>query len=336
MKNNKAKLNRIIKLIVSLVLVFGLVLISGCGKKKKFEGFTSGGTLVKLSKRSILQNEDYLEYTLQIEITTNGMVTIEATDFPVWYSEGDIPSSMTSITPEQIEEIKKLIEDNKIFYMRDKQGTKDASTGTEKFITVYFSNATKTVGGVNPSRREFVNVYDGIMEMIRNDVMSYEANVQAIQKNAKEIYGTHLIRVDKPNGQTLVDNADIVGVFKEEVENEDGSTSYMVYILLDEDGTAKYKDYTEEGDGSVTVFINYEFYIMTGSTDVVEDGKIRLRLCETVDEADQMLLELEAGLAVEEEEYDPYGDHSVETTELYTTEDFMREDPTEAMPNTEE
>lgn len=191
-----------------LTIVVGLVLF-GCGKKAPEDVNYSEGLIFKITSTPIGLVEKYKEYTLNIEIYDDGNAVIYANNFDTWYGDADVPNYETTVKLREIEEIKQLVYEKNITAFNENIGNKDGIAGDEKYLYLYTDKGVIKTGGVSPSNKRFLKVYDSIYKMVLEEVFTYTAQLEANQKNA--IYNMMQvgIKICDSSDELLFDEHDI-------------------------------------------------------------------------------------------------------------------------------
>ena len=150
-------------------LLFSLV---GCGKKE--DTTLADGMFLMLS--STVKGEaveTYEMYTLHAEISDNGNVRIYADDFNRWVSSDPCPEETVQLSADTIQQIKDIIDEIDLYHMRRNIGSRDLKDGEYKELTLYTASGEHVSGGLNPSNREFLKLYDYVEDQIREVAVSY-------------------------------------------------------------------------------------------------------------------------------------------------------------------
>lgn len=169
-------MKRSIKLLM-LLFVFSL---TACGRRTQPE--LAEDVFIKLSTNSVGVMESYKMCTMNIEIHQNGTVRIYADGFYKWLSDEECPVCMTQITSEETDELKGLIAEYDLYNMREDVGNKDSMDGDKKYLTLYTVDGEHTVGGLNPSNRAFLKIFDYINALVREELYTYKLRVYEMQE----------------------------------------------------------------------------------------------------------------------------------------------------------
>lgn len=238
--------------IVGIVcLMFGL---TGCGRK---DVTLSDGVFLMLS--STVKGEDietYEMYTLHAAISDNGNVRIYADDFNRWVSSEPCPEENLQLSAETIQQIQTLIEEIDLYHMRRNIGNPDLKKGEYKELTLYTSEGEHVSGGLNPSNREFVKLYDYIEDQIREVEYRYRTRITEMQKKAIETEQSKNLSITDMQEETLIAKEDIDDVYvtygTDHVRYEETATpdaaepvNYYVTFLLTDAGTEALRNDTQ-------------------------------------------------------------------------------------------
>lgn len=157
--------------------------LAGCGKKE--ETTLADGVFLMLSSTAKGDAvETYEMYTLHAEISDNGNVRIYADNFNRWVPSDPCPEENIQLSMDTIQQIKDIIDDIDLYHMRRNIGSRDLKEGEYKELTLYTTQGEHTSGGLNPSNREFLKLYDYIEEQIREVEYRYRTKIADMQKIA--------------------------------------------------------------------------------------------------------------------------------------------------------
>lgn len=273
------------------LLIFGLMFFtlffSGCKKEEKTQELAQG-VFIKLSTETIGQMDSYKMCRYNIEVDQSGKVTFFADNFYEWLGDEPCPVVETRITTDELTELKRLIEENKIYNMREDIGNKDIKEGDNLQLTVYTNKGEHVTGGFNPSNRAFLTVYDYIMNCVREEFYSYKLQVMNIQSSSIIPTSERGIKIRDDNQAEFLNNNMIAGmsvVYVDEVGNvyptgidenatyPEDSNNFRVVIYFDDEGTMLINNKTMGLSEEVTE--TYYLYINgTYETTIFVDGNI--------------------------------------------------------------
>ena len=128
--------------------------------------------------------ETYEMYTLHAEISDNGNVRIYADDFNRWVPSDPCPEETVQLSADTIQQIKDLIDEIDLYHMRRNIGSRDLKDGEYKELTLYTASGEHVSGGLNPSNREFLKLYDYVEDQIREVEYRYRTKIAEMQKKA--------------------------------------------------------------------------------------------------------------------------------------------------------
>lgn len=277
-----------------LYLVFITLFLSGCKKENETQELAQG-VFIKLSTETIGQMDSHKMCRYNIEVDQNGKVTFSADNFYEWLDEEPCPIVETSITSEEVTELKRLIEENKVYNMRSDIGNKDIEEGDKLQLTVYTDKGEHVTGGVNPSNRAFLTVYEYIINCVREEFYSYKLQVMNIQTSSIIPVSERGLKIRDENQAEFLNNNMIVGmavVYVDELGNvyptgteenasyPEDSYDFRVVIFFDDEGTKLINNETmglsEEVTETYYLYINgkYETTIFVDSN--ITDGQLML------------------------------------------------------------
>ncbi len=157
---------------------------TSCGIKSNAPEFADE-MFVKLSYTPVdIRSEEYI-YTMNIEIYQDMSACIYADDFIKWYGEDEPERVWITLSEQDIKDIKKCINDNKLYEIQRDVGNKDDIAGVRKSITVYTKDSEYSISGLSPSNKNFNAVYDLITDKVRTKVTNYTDGIEEIQKKGK-------------------------------------------------------------------------------------------------------------------------------------------------------
>lgn len=190
-------------------LLFSLV---GCGKK---EDTTLGDGMFLMLSSTVKGEavETYEMYTLHAEISDNGNVRIYADDFNRWVPSDPCPEETVQLSADTIQQIKDIIDDIDLYHMRRNIGSRDLKDGEYKELTLYTASGEHVSGGLNPSNREFLKLYDYVEDQIREVEYRYRTKIAEMQKKAISMEQNKNVYITDSQEETIVAQDEINDVY---------------------------------------------------------------------------------------------------------------------------
>lgn len=237
------------------VCVCSLILsLVGCGKKE--DATLADGMFLMLS--STVKGEDietYEMYTLHAEISDNGNVRIYADDFNRWVPSDPCPEENIQLSSDVIQQIKDTIDEIDLYHMRRNIGNRDLKEGEYKELTLYTTEGEHISGGLNPSNRDFLKLYDYVEDQIREAEYQYRTEIAQMQKKAIAQEQMKGVCITDSREAELVSRDEINDVYVtygndhkryEEIATADAEEAekYYVTFLLADSGAEKIKNDT--------------------------------------------------------------------------------------------
>lgn len=245
---------RICIYLIGISLLVGC--LTGCGKKENIE--LAEDVFLTISSTAKGEGvETYEMYTLHADISQNGQVRIYADNFNRWISENPCPEKNIQLSADVIQEIKDRIDESDLYHMRKNIGNRDLKEGEYKELTLYTTEGIHVSGGMNPSYREFRNIYDYIDDQLRETIYLYRAQIAQMQKQGLVAEKNKNIYITDMQEQTIVPEEDINDVYvtygaKHERFDVDATpdalpeTNYYVTLLLADAGKDVMRKDTEQ------------------------------------------------------------------------------------------
>lgn len=245
---------RICIYLIGISLLVGC--LTGCGKKENIE--LAEDVFLTISSTAKGEGvETYEMYTLHADISQNGQVRIYADNFNRWISENSCPEKNIQLSADVIQEIKDRIDESDLYHMRKNIGNRDLKEGEYKELTLYTTEGIHVSGGMNPSYREFRNIYDYIDDQLRETIYLYRAQIAQMQKQGLVAEKNKNIYITDMQEQTIVPKEDINDVYvtygaKHERFDVDATpdalpeTNYYVTLLLTDAGKDVMRKDTEQ------------------------------------------------------------------------------------------
>lgn len=186
--------------------------LTGCGKKDTVE--LADGVFLTMSSTVKGEGvETYEMYTLHADVSQDGQVRIYADNFNRWISSDPCPEKTIQLSADVIQELKDRIDESDLYHMRKNIGNRDLKEGEYKELTLYTTEGTHVSGGLNPSYREFRNIYDYIDDQLRETIYLYRAEIAQMQKQGLAVEKNKNIYITDMQEQTLVPKEDINDVY---------------------------------------------------------------------------------------------------------------------------
>lgn len=260
------------------------IMLYGCGDKNDLPKFADG-KFISLKSTVLGIEEEYKCYTINIDLKQDGGGVIYASDFSPGYGVEDCPTRPFELSVGDIEEIKGILNEKDIFHMRKDVGNKDMVYGECKIVTAYTNQGEFTTGGLNPSNRDFLEIYDLIYNKVREEVFAYTTELDtliATQYNAK-VMGKNITITDNMQYEILCAN-DIKDIYVEDIElhtEQDaisGEEAQLV-ICLNDEATDFIDNYTYSCNDEPIVlrlYIKGEFICQIDVSNRINNGQIRI------------------------------------------------------------
>lgn len=297
-------MKRILCLIMIMLLGVGLC---SCGEKET--PALNQEKLIEITSRPLGMVDSYKLYTLHICVYNDCTVELYADDFDYWYGDTACPRTMVHISEEELAEIKKAIEDNDALNLNENVGNRDLTEGTIKSFIIYADDGEHKSGGLSPSNRSFLRVYDLVYDLVREESFVYAGGINRIQA---EGYGRRfdlgprlhdskdfpIITTDMIQDFVIVPADEVEAPEATETDAED-EDMYGAAILLNEEGTAAIYEATGHMSGEPLIFFLYNnntLYDIVKINNQIEDGTIYLNNIYNEADAASAVDELEAGL----------------------------------------
>lgn len=305
--------------VMVLLLVFCLF---GCKEEEEQINY-SNDLLFKVTNTPIDMTEKYKEYTLNIEIYNDGKAVIYGSDFDTWYGNSEIPTFETEVEPEEIQTAKDMIKEKNIMNFPENIGNKDNIAGNEKYLYVYTDKGELKTGGVSPSNKRFLKVYEYIYRLVAEEVVTYTTNLEKLQKNEISMILARGLKVCNSEDQLLFDESDIEAfekaevikeveyatdtdiLFEEAVDNVNKEKHYTIIIKLDKESTVKLEKDTKNCEKSPK---NYNFYVDGNFEGIIVvdapiyDGRLKLSIELNEKEANDIIEEWSERIVKKDEE----------------------------------
>ncbi len=287
-----------VKRYCTLVLILCLLLLLGGCKEKEKEFVPGDKELIHLTSTPKGGVETYQIYTTNIKIFVDGTVIIYASDFVRWLGDGDIPQTVFTITPDEVEQIKQIIVDGNLYNLREDVGNKDGIDGVIKKMTIYAESGTHTTGGISVSNRQFVRAYDAIENIVREELFIYTGEINATQLKGHEKFVNRSVEILDREGGPLLDHTYINDVYTFVEELDDGNNYYTV-IEFNTYGLDILKELTawasDEETITVSIHVNGSFEKTVAITAPISDGKMYIQQNDEIS-ADALVEKIKSGM----------------------------------------
>ncbi|MCM1288284.1 MAG: hypothetical protein NC240_08225 [Clostridium sp.] len=286
-----------------------LFCISLCSCGEKEPPSLNQEKLIEITSRPLGMVDSYKLYTLHICVYNDCTVEFYADDFDYWYSDVECGRTTMQITEVELEEIKRAIEENDALNLNENVGNRDLQEGTIKSFTIYADDGEHKSGGLSPSNRSFLRVYDLVYNIVREECFVYTGSIERLQA---EGYGRRFDMGprlhDSKDARIITTDMiqDFVIVPAGEVEAADATQTdaeadelYGAAILLNEEGTAAIYEATGRVTGEPLIFFLYNnntLYDIVKINNQIKDGTIYLNHIYSEAEAAKVVDELEASL----------------------------------------
>lgn len=289
-----------------MIMLFGISLCS-CGKKEPPS--LNQEKLIEITSRPLGMVDSYRLYTLHICVYNDCTVEIYADDFDYWYSDTVCERTTMQISEAELEEIKKVIEENDALNLNENVGNRDLKEGTIKSFIIYADDGEHKSGGLSPSNRSFLRVYDLVYDLVREESFVYAGSIDRLQA---EGYGRRFDMGPRlhDSRDSLIITTDMIQDFvivpADEIEaaqgtetDAEGEDMYGAAILLNEEGTAAIYEATGYVTDEPLIFFLYSnntLYDIIKINNQIKDGTIYLNNIYNEADAAKAVDELEASL----------------------------------------
>lgn len=296
------------KRILCLIMIM-LFCTSLCSCSEKEPPSLNQEKLIEITSRPLGMVDSYKVYTLHICVYNDCTVELYADDFDYWYGDTACERTTVQISEAELEEIKKVIEENNALNLNENVGNRDLKEGTIKSFIIYADDGEHKSGGLSPSNRSFLRVYDFVYNLVREESFVYAGSIDRLQS---EGYGRRfdvgprlhdsrdslIITTDMIQDFVIVpaDEVDAVQATETDAEGED---MYGVAILLNEEGTAAIYEATGYVTDEPLIFFLYSnntLYDIIKINNQIEDGTIYLNNIYNEADVAKAVDELEASL----------------------------------------
>lgn len=281
------------RIILSILIAFMCMCMIACTRDRQPE--LADGKFIKLSSATLGLAEDTELYTTNIEVYQDGTVVIYADNFDTWLSDEECPVTTTMITTEEVDELKRLIKEEDLYNLREDVGDKFTDDGSETCLTLFTVEGEHSSGGVNPSNRRYLRIYDYIYELVREETYTYKLSIAAMQEE-----GSYYLN---NSGIMLTDNQDNVLIDYEKIDSFSmvavDEDNYNVVILLTPEGSEQINSFTVDCDKSPEILLLYLDGVYKEAISIdynIIDGVIYFNETYTKEQAEAMVQELSTGL----------------------------------------
>ncbi|MCM1207581.1 MAG: hypothetical protein NC309_01560 [Ruminococcus sp.] len=286
-----------------------LFCINLCSCSEKEPPSLNQEKLIEITSRPLGMVDRYKLYTLHICVYNDCTVELYANDFDYWYSDAACERTTVQITEAELEDIKRAIEENDALNLNENVGNRDLREGTIKSFVIYADDGEHRSGGLSPSNRSFLRVYDLVYNLVREESFVYTGSIERLQA---EGYGRRFDRGPRlhDSKDTRIITTDMIQDFvivpAEEIEVADATQTdaevdelYGAAILLNEEGTAAIYDATGYVTDEPLIFFLYNnntLYDIVKINNQIKDGTIYLNHIYNEADAVKVVDELEASL----------------------------------------
>ena len=97
--------------------------------------------------------------------------------------------------------------------MRRNIGSRDLKDGEYKELTLYTASGEHVSGGLNPSNREFLKLYDYVEDQIREVEYRYRTKIAEMQKKAISMEQNKNVYITDSQEETIVAQDEINDVY---------------------------------------------------------------------------------------------------------------------------
>lgn len=262
-------------LIIAAILSFMLIIISGCSKKDE-KHIVNDGVFLKTTIKIMSPKEDYLRHTINCEFSADGTVSISTSEFENWLGDKEQPEPIyTRIEESEVQEIKDLIYDSEFLALRSDVGSRDEIVGDYKYVTVYTNEGEVKVGGLSPSNRTFIKVYDKAYQTILEEMLALTNKINTEQADNFANARYRGISISDKSDTNLIYNNDLVDVVSVEYSEEE----YKVAIVLNEEKTQLFSEMTVDAEKiplSFNLYLDQVFYSAIPVDKTISDGYVYL------------------------------------------------------------
>ncbi|WP_040979445.1 hypothetical protein [Oceanobacillus jeddahense] len=149
---------------VSILLMI-LIILTGCNENRDYN---TEGPFITVTSRIAGPDEYRNFYPVKYDVYENGdlMLRTEQTD-DIKIGE-DAPVYETSVSEEEVEEIKSLVEDH-FWQLPEDISDGDSVDGGFYNVEVHLTDFTTSVGGLNPNEAGFIEIVDYVFNLVDNE-----------------------------------------------------------------------------------------------------------------------------------------------------------------------
>lgn len=311
------------RILCLIIIMFSAVSLCSCGEKAP--PALNQEKLIEITSRPLGIADSYKLYTLHICVYNDCTVELYANDFDYWYGDTACPRTTVQISEVELEQIKKAVEENDALNLNENVGNRDLKEGTIKSLTIYADDGEHKSGGLSPSNRSFLRVYDLVYDLVREESFVYAGSIDRLQA---EGYGRRfdmgprlhdskdfpIITTDMIQDFVIVpaDEVKAAQAIETQASGTDAEAEdmYGAAILLNEEGTAAIYEATGYMTDEPLIFFLYNnntLYDIVKINNQIKDGTIYLNYiyneadaAKTVDELEESLSTWRAFKAEEE------------------------------------
>lgn len=167
------------------VFIFILLLVA-CSREMNFQ---TEGAFVILTIQQAGPDDFRNMFSKNYALDREGILTLYAQGDDRLKVGEDAPVFSKQLTKEEIEEIQKLIQKNRIWQLEEELSNEYSVDGSFIYITIKQTEQAKTVGGLNPDDPGFLEVVDFITGLVNdkeystweNAITDYIYNMNPVQ-----------------------------------------------------------------------------------------------------------------------------------------------------------
>lgn len=159
-----------ILLVISLFIL--ILVVSAC---KQQLDFTEEGPFIILTFQPAGPDDYRNLFPHNYSIDENGTLTLYTESKGKLKVGNDAPVLKKQLSDEEIEKLKHLIHANN-FWNLEEDLSEDSQDGNFIYISVYLTDQSKTVGGLNPLEPRFIEITDYITSLVDDEEYTFWVN----------------------------------------------------------------------------------------------------------------------------------------------------------------
>ncbi|CEI81830.1 hypothetical protein J18TS1_17630 [Oceanobacillus oncorhynchi subsp. incaldanensis] len=150
---------------LTLSILVYLIILTGCNEKRDYE---TDGPFITVTSISTGPDEYRHFYPVNYAVYENGKLTLHTEQTGDIKIGEDAPVYETSVSEEEVEKIKSLIEDN-FWQLPEDVSDDDSVDGSFYYVDVHLTDSTTRVGGLNPNEAGFIEIVDYVHNLAERE-----------------------------------------------------------------------------------------------------------------------------------------------------------------------